>query len=907
MPSQDDNIKLNRTRKKKEPEIVFDEESVENDDNLSLGFFSSYPRTSKVVSLFLMFFSLFTFFALISYSPSDESKIQIGFFDVIKLIFGNEEVRQATAGIKNWLGVFGAYWADILYNGTIGFCVIALPYFIFTASIEIFRHLTVSEKFLKRFSVYVLLAVFIASFFGSMHNMEWFGGLPKEFTGSIGLFISGALGSLISNFGAMLFFILCITVTLYLGTNLKIDRWIHKSLEKLESATSKTTNMAKEKISAAIATRNAKEEETETITENPVKTATVTEHKSHDLPRSEEDYEEIANIIKKNVSEEAEKTSIDPAVLKNEVASIKITPNELSYASFEIPEDDDIHTEKDEWVKPVPAPGYIPPAVQEELRDYADREEEDNGYPEEYEAPVNQQEPKLTIDVVENEEDEILLSPLSTAIHEEKINYKPPYLGLLKPSPAQAAINDEELKEKGRILQDTLETFGINISNLTVTPGPVVTQYEFFLGTGIRVSKIEGLATNLALALKAKGVRISTIPDKGTVAVEVPNIKPQLVTFGSLVNSRQFLNSEHQLPLALGKTISGEVFIADLAKMPHLLIAGATGSGKSVGINTILTSLLYKKQPDELKFILIDPKRVELQQYKALQNHFLATSPEIKNTIITDPQEAILILKAAVLEMEERYEVLAKAGQRNVADYNARVKDGRIDKQGGIKHRMMPYIVIIIDELADLIITASKEIEEPIIRLAQMARAIGIHLILATQRPTTNVITGLIKSNVPARIGYMVASSLDSRTILDENGAETLIGNGDMLFLTPGVMQPVRLQNSFISTDEVDGICDFIGAQRGYSKPYLLPKVTKKGDGYDLDESSRDPMFYDAAKVVIENQSGSVSLIQRHLRIGYNRASILMDELERAGVVGGLNGAKPRAVLMESVAELHRV
>ncbi len=497
-------------------------------------------------------------------------------------------------------------------------------------------------------------------------------------------------------------------------------------------------------------------------------------------------------------------------------------------------------------------------------------------------------------------------SPISTLSLEEKLNYKFPTIDLLVETDDNHNINEEELKTNARILQEKLETFKIVIENLTITPGPVVTQYEFVPAPGIKISRIESLSDDIAMALKARGIRIiAPIPGKGTVGIEIPNQNPAMIHFSSIIKSAKFHNNNLKLPLALGKTINGEVFIADLAKMPHLLIAGSTGSGKSVGINTVIASLLYKMHPRNLKFVIIDPKKVELRQYEALESHFLALSPDINETIITDPSDAVIVLKALCAEMDKRYDILASASQRNIFDYNQKVKEGKIKDTDDLVHREMPFIVVIIDELADLMLTASKEVETPIIRIAQLARAVGIHLVVATQRPSVDVITGIIKANFPARCSYLVASKIDSRTILDVMGAEKLLGNGDMLFLAGGSPKPIRIQNAFINTDEVEALCEFIGNQKGYTEPYYLPSLVEKPDEVDsIDRDSRDPLFEEAAKLVINQQTASVSMIQRRLKVGYARAGRIIDELENAGIISPFDGSKSRNVYLDSISEL---
>lgn len=493
---------------------------------------------------------------------------------------------------------------------------------------------------------------------------------------------------------------------------------------------------------------------------------------------------------------------------------------------------------------------------------------------------------------------------------EENIEYKMPGIDLLDPAPEENfQVAEEELTRNAELLKEKLKLFDIEIKDISVTPGPVVTLYEIVPAPGVKISKIVGLENDIALALAARGIRIiAPIPGKGAIGVEIPNAK------ASLVNARSVLarisESEAELPLALGKTISGDVYVADLAKMPHLLIAGSTGSGKSVGINMIVSSLLYNKQPSEVKFTMVDPKKIELSFYNKLRRHYLAVSPDLDEEIITSPQNAVLMLKSVEYEMERRYDKLAKAGVRNIVDYNKKVSDPKTKPHNTdtIKHHHIPYIIVIVDELADLMITAGKEVEEPITRLAQLARAVGIHLVLATQRPSVNVITGVIKANFSSRIAYQVATKIDSRTILDMNGAEQLLGRGDMLFLPTGSPKPIRIQNAFISTDEVEKITNYVYSQPAYSKPYFLPSLyDKKKDtaaGYLQD---LDPMFQDAARVIVRHQQGSVSLLQRRLKLGYSRAARIVDQLEEAGIVGPNDGSKARAVLVENDEQLETI
>ncbi len=493
-------------------------------------------------------------------------------------------------------------------------------------------------------------------------------------------------------------------------------------------------------------------------------------------------------------------------------------------------------------------------------------------------------------------------------VEDEEIDYVFPSVDLLDPKKYEEKISDEELKANAALLQAKLADFDVEIANVSVTPGPVVTLYELVPATGVKVSKITSLSNDLALAMQARGIRIEApIPGKGTVGVEIPNHKPQIVTIRSILNSEKFRDSKAALPLAMGKTITGEIFIDDLAKMPHVLIAGATGMGKSVGINTVIASLLYRLHPSEVKFILVDPKKIELSLYLKLQNHFLAVSPDIDEKIITQPNNAVLALKSCVIEMERRYDLLASAGVRHVTDYNQRFKDGKLKGKDTetVKHRFLPYIVVIIDELADLMMTTAKEVEESIARIAQLARAVGIHLVLATQRPSVDVITGVIKANFPSRISYAVSSKIDSRTILDSGGAEQLIGRGDMLYLSSSSPKALRIQNAYISTEEVEEIVEHIGRQKGYSKMYELPSALekKRGSAGGIG-GERDELFDEAARIIVRHQQGSVSLLQRRLSVGYSRAARLVDQLEEAGIVGPFDGSKAREVRIETEEQL---
>ncbi|MES2517652.1 MAG: DNA translocase FtsK 4TM domain-containing protein [Bacteroidota bacterium] len=587
-------------------------------------------------------------------------------------------------------------------------------------------------------------------------------------------------------------------------------------------------------------------------------------------------------------------------------------------------------------VKPV-----VQPLAEEELEDLTiDREDnfdEENIRP--YLPPVvtptppitktSKGEVSLTIenavdipDIIEEDDDVPIVLSEKDAINEELLkkfglydpmldlpHYKFPTLDLMKEyDMGKANVSQEELKANSDKIVETLGNYGIGIASIKATIGPTVTLYEIIPDAGVRISKIKNLEDDIALSLAALGIRIiAPIPGKGTIGIEVPNKNREMVPVRMVIGSEKFQKSTADLPIVLGKTISNEIFVTDLAKMPHLLMAGATGQGKSVGLNMILTSLLYKKHPSQLKFVLVDPKKVELTLFNKIERHFLAMLPNSAEAIITDTKKVVHTLNSLCIEMDNRYNLLKDAGCRNLKEYNVKFVNRRLNPEKG--HYFMPYIVLVIDELADLMMTAGKEVEQPIARLAQLARAIGIHLVIATQRPSVNVITGTIKANFPARLSFKVTSKIDSRTILDTGGAEQLVGMGDMLLSTGSDI--IRLQCAFVDTPEVDDVCDFIGNQQGYDSAYMLPEFEGDSEGgsdkSEFDASNRDPFFDDAARLIVTHQQGSTSLIQRRLKLGYNRAGRLIDQLEAAGIVGVFEGSKAREVLVKDMDALERL
>ena len=528
---------------------------------------------------------------------------------------------------------------------------------------------------------------------------------------------------------------------------------------------------------------------------------------------------------------------------------------------------------------------------------------------------VAEEEKSVEIDVEKIAEEEHSTENLSDKILKdfgefdptlELSNFKFPTFNLLKQYNESISIDPEELEANKNRIVETLNNYKIGISEIKATVGPTITLYEIVPEAGIRISKIKNLEDDIALSLSALGIRIiAPIPGKGTIGIEVPNKKSTIVSMYSAISSKKFQESRMELPIALGKTISNETFVVDLAKMPHLLMAGATGQGKSVGLNAVLTSLLYKKHPAEVKFILVDPKKVELTLFNKIERHYLAKLPGEEEAIITDTSKVVTTLNSLCIEMDNRYDLLKAAMVRNIKEYNVKFRKRKLNPNDG--HQFLPYIVLVIDEFADLIMTAGKEVETPIARLAQLARAIGIHLIVATQRPSVNVITGIIKANFPSRIAFRVTSKIDSRTILDAPGADQLIGRGDLLY--SGGNDITRIQCAFVDTPEVEKITDFIGSQKAYAEAYQLPEYIddESGTSIDIDIEDRDKLFKDAAEIIVTAQQGSASLLQRKLKLGYNRAGRLIDQLEAAGIVGGFEGSKARQVLVSDLIALEQL
>jgi S-DNA-T family DNA segregation ATPase FtsK/SpoIIIE len=818
---------------------------------------------------------------LISYTPKDEANADMTLYDIIAVLKGDPAMQAKSDTTQNWLGLFGAVFSHLMFNGAIGYVAIVFPFLGLLWSKDVFFMERIASRTLKFTGLILLISGMISGLLGTMQQI--IPSMANEWSGVFGQFEAFVLSSLIGKVGSLLFFIVALFLTITLGFGISIKTSIETIISgfmKLSIFIDKGIDfIQKKKVQEEIDSESIEEEDSSVQQTNKAvfspepddEPAKIIRKRTQGLmptPTAEADFSNQAPIIIRG-QEQLEEEPMFVNVTKKQRAVPKKT-------------------------EPLPT---IPVQFKKDIQHFEDIEHDNS--------------PSLTLNVQEpiiNTEDmsERDIAKVRSMIHDEEISYEPPTLDLLTQQNEHVInVDDEELKENARLLQEKLRTFKIEINDLQVTPGPVVTQYEFVPAAGIKISQIENLSDDIALALKARGIRIiAPVPGRGTVAIEIPNHNPSMVLFSSIIKSSKFHDVEQRLPLALGKTISGEVYCADLAKMPHLLIAGSTGAGKSVGINTVICSLLYKMHPRDLKFVIIDPKRVEMTYYGLMRNHFLALSPDVDEQIITLPQNAVAVLKSLCNEMMNRYDILAKVGQRNIVDYNTKLAEGKF-KESELELKKLPYIVCVIDELADLMLTAGKEVEEPIIRLAQLARAVGIHMIIATQRPSVDVITGLIKANFPARISYQVASKIDSRTIIDGTGADQLLGNGDMLYLPGGAPKPVRIQNSFLSTDEVENICMHIANQQGYTTPYMLPTAIDKSAGlYGGGSDSRDELFPDAARIVVRHQQGSTSLLQRYLKVGYARAARIMDELESAGIVGAPNGSKGREVMLDSEMEL---
>ena len=751
------------------------------------------------------------------------------------------EVFDRDRKVDNWLGKIGAYLSDLFIYKGFGVGSFLFVRILFLAGVYLILDLSLSK--LKKTLFWDLYLIIIISIgFGFLWNY-----LP-ELGGTIGFEMNLFIQDYIGKIGTAL--ILVFGVVLFLIFKIKI------SPDKIKEAFERPTNELSNEIDQKDLLQDLSFEDNSTPSPDIVASTDINVGDADFIIR--EDEEAISKIeMKQTSSFEINKEDLKPTI--SNASELSLEPK-IKDEEPEIESSDDFVIEK----------------IEEE------------------ESLTENLSARLVQDF--GEFDPTL----------ELSNYQLPPIELLKDySGGGITINQAELEENKNRIVDTLKNYNIGISQIKATVGPTVTLYEIVPDAGIRISKIKNLEDDIALSLAALGIRIiAPIPGKGTIGIEVPNNNPTMVSMKSVISSPKFQQAEMELPVAIGKTISNETFVVDLAKMPHLLMAGATGQGKSVGLNAILASLLYKKHPAEVKFVLVDPKKVELTLFNKIERHYLAKLPDTEEAIITDNTKVINTLNSLCIEMDNRYSLLKDAMVRNIKEYNEKFKTRKLNPENG--HRYLPYIVLVVDEFADLIMTAGKEVETPIARLAQLARAIGIHLIIATQRPSVNVITGMIKANFPARIAFRVMSKIDSRTILDAGGADQLIGRGDMLYTNGNDM--VRVQCAFIDTPEVEKVCDFIGGQKAYPDAYLLPEYVgeESGTTLDINISERDALFREAAEVIVTAQQGSASLIQRKLKLGYNRAGRIIDQLEAAGIVGGFEGSKARSVLIPDLVALEQ-
>lgn len=817
----------------------------------ALKVFFTCERTRFITGLIISILTIYIGLALLSFfftGAADQSRIE------------NVELSDLLSNrfmVENWTGVRGACISDLMMNRWFGISSFMILFFLGSVGAKLMnlRQISLLKRFLFCASWLIWGSLFFAFVFvrGYEDTFLYLGGqhgyyLSEMFITNIG--VPGTLLLLLASFLIIAIFSSQKTIPV-LQRILSFD-WLKSRMPAMKWRRGG---------------KKEKEEEDEPQTDN------------------------IETDVKPSDNEQGE----DPAEEENHPASTSDTrqheeDNENNYFDTEA---ELKRAEEAEMAQPkLPVETYEPAFIQQEVNPKTPQPE-----PEE---KVN--EPGFTAEVAQT--DEVDLEAVEPTKYDPRLdlsNYVFPTLNLLKAyDTGSLEINREELEANQQLIKQALEDFKIGISSIKATVGPTVTLYEIVPESGMRISKIKSLEDDIALSLAALQVRIiAPMPGKGTVGIEVPSKKPQIVSMQTVIASRRFLDCKYELPVAMGRTITNEVFMFDLCKTPHLLVAGATGQGKSVGLNAIITSLLYKKHPAELKFVMVDPKMVEFSIYSKIERHYLAKLPNAENPIVTEPVDAVATLNSLVIEMEDRYKLLVSANVRNIKEYNAKFIERRLNPQKG--HRFLPYIVAIVDEFADLIATSGKEIELPISRIAAKARAVGIHMILATQRPDTKVITGTIKSNFPSRIAFKVASMIDSRTILDAPGANRLIGRGDMLISVAGA-ETVRVQCAFVDTPEVEEIVDYIGTQVGFPTAYLLPEYVPEGGETGgigvVDLSDRDPLFEEAARLIVIQQQGSTSLIQRKFSIGYNRAGRLMDQLEAAGIVGPFEGSKARQVLI---------
>ncbi|MEL6670981.1 MAG: DNA translocase FtsK [Bacteroidota bacterium] len=785
--------------------------------------------------------------------------------------------------VKNWLGAAGAWIADLLIRRGFGFFGLLIPIYGFILGLIMLEDESEYYQAAKRLFKYVLFILFFGTIFISYFQLL-IDPTHTDMGGGVGVSINLWLFKYIAKVGVafLLLFAILIVAVVNFNAEIRASRLVERvtaGMKPSEKQTPKTANQNRKGgwkaalvKAMGVQAEDLQEDKTPVKKQGP-KAKPVPVNK--DTPKTPQPEPEKGQEVKLTLSEP------NPADVK---ANSKEEKPQLELTIVET---------KDEPVAKVETKKLEQIGEDNIGRVVGDENRIEKIVPEKDQELENAE---------ELFEDEVYDPTL------ELSGYVRPPFELLEDhgSGSGREVSREELENNKNKIVKTLGDYGIKIEEIKATIGPTVTLYEIVPAAGVRISKIRNLEDDIALGLAALGIRIiAPMPGKGTIGIEVPNSKPEIVSLRGVLTTEKFITSKFELPIAIGRNISNEVFIADLNKMPHLLIAGATGQGKSVGLNTVIASLLYKKHPAEVKFVLIDPKKVEMTLYASLKNHFIAQLPnQGDDPIITDVREAVDVLKSLCVEMDRRYDLLKKARVRNLKEYNTKFTNRKLSPKKG--HEFLPYIILVIDELADMMMVAGKEVEMPIARLAQLARAVGIHLVVATQRPSVNVITGIIKANFPARMSYRVISKVDSRTILDANGADQLVGRGDLLLSTGSEL--IRIQNAFIDTPEVERIVDHISSQRGFPEPYLLPEVlSEDGDALGEDEPfEKDSRFEEAARLIVRYQIGSASLIQRKMKLGYNRAGRIIDQLERAGIVGAHSGSKAREVLMTDENELEQ-
>ena len=879
----------NRLKKKTEPAAPKAEElAPDKEATVTLEEIAEDDRTRKIAGAISLLICLFLFIAFTSYLftwREDQDKVQQ---------FGIKIFSISDVHVSNLLGVLGAYAAHNLMCYGFGLAAYFFCTFFFIIGVNL---LFVTKIFsLQRNVKYMLSGLLVISVTLSFFT----GGTAFSYGGAVGEMIdlwlvkwigSVGTGTLLS-FAAFSYIIWRFNPTFKMPERKKEEQIKDTIPAPFNEEANLTQKPAVNAVSA-----NGKVEPTPNVLKGNSSGITVV------MPKVTEENDEWNQftVIEKTVApEEIEESATRGDLDEKEIETLTQPSFSNNEPQFII---NDLYAEKSNF-----GVDELPTFYQLSARPATLKQEA---------AKTVADSPSLEIkEALDNESAEELIALVTPPVGLPKTEYDPlldvkdykyPTLDLLETHGSEKIVHDaEELEANKNQIIETLKNYDIAIQKIAATVGPTVTLYEIVPAPGVRISRIKNLEDDIALSLAALGIRIiAPIPGKGTVGIEVPNVRKTVVSMKTLLASEKFQNNNFSLPIAIGKKIDNENFIVDLAAMPHLLMAGATGQGKSVGINTLLVSLLYKKHPSQLKFVLVDPKKVELSLYRVIEKHFLAKLPGEEESIITDTKKVIYTLNALCIEMDNRYDLLKEAGCRNIKEYNEKFVNRRLNPQKG--HQFLPFIVLVVDEFADLIMTAGKEVEMPIARLAQLARAVGIHLIIATQRPSVNIITGTIKANFPARIAFKVSSKIDSRTILDAGGAEQLIGKGDMLISYNGEI--TRLQCAFVDTPEVEKIAAFIGYQENFPEQYYLPEFEDEKElaGKDFDAADRDPLFEDAAKLIVANQIGSTSLIQRKMKLGYNRAGRLMDQLEAAGIVGKNLGSKAREVLVKTDSELDEI